>query len=137
MNAHTLLIAIAALVLVGCQQVADVSALPEPYRTLAVEALAVEGVDTTTTGHGWEWTVELDPGLPAPDNGKADWNLEGIYCHIRIRLDRLSFCSTDSLATHFKVVVQHEARHCKWASGAHDPDPTRLMNEVTPCWPVD
>ena len=136
MNIRALLI-LAALTLVGCQQVADVSALPQPYQRLAVAALAEEDVDTTTTGHGWEWTIELDPTLPAPDNGQAEWNLAGIYCRIRIRLDSLTFCSTDSLATHFKVVVQHEATHCKRASGAHDPDPSSLMNELTPCYPVD
>ena len=114
----------------GCQQVADVSALPEPQRSWFERAASTMGWDTDM-GRGIE--VRLDPGLSYPYNGFTDIAKGRI--RIRFRLDRMIPCDIGGIEQRFVSVARHELCHAEGC--LHDPDPSHLMHEITPCYPVD
>ena len=132
---HSLPIAALLLALAGCApDVVDVSRLPEPYREWAIEAARIEGVTTTTHGHGWEWTVRLDSSLPSL--GRANVQLE--FCQIRVNPTRLGRCGDQParIQTTFTNTMRHELRHCSGQFG-HSNNPDRLMFTRSPCDPTD
>ena len=139
MNARTLLIAVSTLlVLAGCQQVADVSALPAPYQGWAVEAFAIEGVDSCIHCDGPSIEVLLDPTLTDPFTGETKSGFADVArgrLRIRFRIETMSTCGTGSIETKFKSVSRHEARH--FGGAVHDSRPNRLMHDPAPCYPVD
>ena len=127
------LLVIVVFFLSSCQQVADVTRLPEPYRSQFIEAATIEGFDTTISGNNWDIEVRLDYGLPSPVDGRRDY----ARARVRIRLNpnNMAPCYPGGIELRFKNVSRHELRHTVHIG--HDSDPTRLMNEVTPCDPVD
>ncbi len=127
------LIVILAVLLSGCQQVADVTRLPEPYRQWFREAATIEGFDTTTSGNNWDIEVRLDYGLNYPVSGYADF--ARVRTRIRLNPDNMSPCYPGGLELKFKNVSRHELRHTLLVG--HSSDPGRLMNRSSPCFPVD
>ena len=130
------LFAIIVLLLAGCQQVADVSALPEPQQRWAVAAFAQEGIDSCIHCDGPSIEVRLDPTLSAPYAGFTD--IAQGRTRIRLRLDRMTPCDLDDVRQRFIVTTRHEARHAQgYNLIKHDDDPNRLMHDPAPCYPVD
>ena len=124
---------IAGLLLTGCQQVADVTRLPEPYRQWFIEAASIEGFDTTIDGNNWDIEVRLDWGLPYPVSGIADFARS--RTRIRFNPDNMTPCLPGGLELKFVNVSRHELRHTLLVS--HSSDPGRLMYRSTSCFPVD
>ncbi len=127
------LIVILAVLLSSCQQVADVTRLPEPYRQWFVEAATIEGFDTTTSGNNWDIEVRLDYGLPWPVRGRQD--TARARTRIRLNPDNMLYCWPGGLALRFKNVSRHELRHTLLIG--HSSDPNRLMHSPSPCFPID
>ena len=128
------LLVILAVLLSGCQQVADVTILPEPYRQWFIEAAAIEGFDTTIDGNNWDIEVRLDWKLSWPTNGRRDFARSRV--RIRLNPDNMVPCVPGGLELKFKNIVQHELRH-KLFFSEHNSDSHSLMNDTTPCFPVD
>lgn len=131
------LFTIIVLLLAGCQQVADVSALPEPQQRWAVDAFAQEGVDSCL-GCSPSIEVRLDPTLTDPFTGEAKAGLADVargHLRIRFRLDQMFYCGTTSKETYFKSVSRHEIGHFK--GHRHSDNVTELMHPSIPCYPVD
>ncbi len=126
------LIVILAVLLSGCQQVADVTRLPEPYRQWFIEAASIEGFDTTIDGNNWDIEVRLDYGL-SDLVGYADFSRS----RTRIRLNPANMIPRypGGLELEFKNVSRHELRHTMLID--HSSDPNRLMYRSAPCFPVD
>lgn len=123
----------------GCQQVADVSALPEPYQRWAVAAFAQEGVDSCIHCDGPSIEVRLDPTLTDPFTGVIKRGLTDVAqgrVRIRFRVDQMTPCYPGGVEQRFHVVARHEASHTG-GNPLHDPDPTHLLYSPAPCWPVD
>ncbi len=129
------LIVILAVLLSGCQQVADVTRLPEPYRQWFIEAAAIEGFDTTIDGNGWDIEVRLDWGLPWPITGYKDY----ARARVRIRLNPNNMipCQPGGVELRFKNIARHELRHVEDMIIIHASDPDLLMYRTAPCNPID
>ncbi len=127
------LLVILAVLLSGCQQVADVTRLPEPYRQWFIEAASIEGFDTTIDGNNWDIEVRLDYNLAHPVAGHQDYARS--RARIRLNPDNMTPCSPGGLELKFKNVSRHELRHTPLVG--HSSDPGRLMYGITPCFPVD
>ncbi len=126
------LLVILAVLLSGCQQVADVTRLPEPYRQWFIEAAVIEGFDTTIDGNGWDIEVRLDYDL-AGFRGFADF-ARG-RARIRLNPANMNPCYPGGLELRFKNTSRHELRHTSLVGDSSDP--TRLMHSPAPCFPVD
>ena len=127
------LIVILAVLLSGCQQVADVTRLPEPYRQWFIEAASIEGFDTTIDGNNWDIEVRLDWGLPYPNRASTDFARS--RSRIRLNPANMSLCYPGGIELRFKNVSRHELRHTRFVG--HSSDSDRLMYESSPCYPVD
>ncbi len=127
------LLVILAVLLSGCQQVADVTRLPEPYRQWFIEAASIEGFDTTIDGNNWDIEVRLDYGLSAPYNGFTDFARS--RSRIRLNPANMSPCYPGGLKLKFKNDSRHELRHIMLVGDSSDP--SRLMYRSSSCFPVD
>ena len=127
------LIVILAVLLSGCQQVADVTRLPEPYRQWFREAASIEGFDTTISGNNWDIEVRLDYGLPWPTRAHTDFARS--RTRIRLNPDNMSPCNPGGPELRFKNVSRHELRHTLLVG--HSSDRGRLMYRSSSCFPVD
>ncbi len=127
------LIVILAVLLSGCQQVADVTRLPEPYRQWFIEAATIEGFDTTIDGNNWDIEVRLDYELSAPYNGFTDFARS--RSRIRLNPANMSPCKIGGLELRFKNVSRHELRHTLLVGDSSDP--SRLMYQSSLCFLVD
>ncbi len=126
------LIVILAVLLSGCQQVADVTRLPEPYRSWFIEAASIEGFDTTIDGNNWDIEVRLDYGLPWPTRAHTDFARS--RTRIRLNPDNMPLCDLE-LEPRFKNVSRHELRHTMFVG--HSSNSDALMHSPSPCFPVD
>ncbi len=127
------LLVILAVLLSGCQQVADVTRLPEPYRQWFIEAASIEGFDTTIDGNNWDIEVRLDYGLSAPYSGFTDF--ARARTRIRFNPDNMRPCQPGGMELRFKNSSRHELRHTLLIG--HSSDPEQLMHEDSFCNPVD
>ncbi len=126
------LIVILAVLLSGCQQVADVTRLPEPYRQWFIEAASIEGFDTTTSGNNWDIEVRLDYEL---SNLVGHTDFARSRTRIRLNLANMTPCYPGGLELKFVNVSRHELRHTRFVG--HSSDPGRLMYRSSPCDPID
>ncbi len=127
------LLVILAVLLSGCQQVADVTRLPEPYRQWFIEAATIEGFDTTSSGNNWDIEVRLDWSLSSTIGGHTDFSRSRV--RIRLNPDNMVPCEPGGLRLRFKNISRHELRHT--INIGHSSDSDRLMYNTAPCSPVD
>lgn len=97
-------------------------------------AAKMEGVDTTTHGDPWDWTVRYAPNFHHIGNSHHDDFGLGL-CEIKVNINKLIKCPIGGANQHLISVFRHEVKHCKGAK--HSKNPRKLMYIVTPCWPVD
>ncbi len=127
------LLVIVVFFLSSCQQVADVTRLPEPYRSWFIEAAVIEGFDTTVDGSNLDIEVRLDRRLPWPTRAHTDFARSRV--RIRLNPDNMTLCEPGGLELRFRNVSRHELRHTMFVG--HSSNSDALMHSPSPCLPVD